>query len=153
MASRFLSPNGTRGVHRRPAPLSAGQYASNQPPATEKPVTGALHLDDASVDTVAQRVAELLLGKEVVAGARVDAAEIARRFRVSRDYVYRHADELGAMRLGGGPKARLRFDPATVAARLSALPSRSDEVPQRRNPRPVRRACSVDLLPIKGESP
>lgn len=40
---------------------------------------------------------------------RVDAAELARRRAVERDWVYAHARELGAIRLGG-PRGRLRFD-------------------------------------------
>jgi hypothetical protein len=59
---------------------------------------------------------------ELTPGARaplVDAATIATELGVSRDYVYEHAAELGALRLGGGKRARLRFDPATARAALS----------------------------------
>ena len=42
--------------------------------------------------------------------ALVDARQLARDLGVSLDYVYAHATELGAMRLGSGPKARIRFD-------------------------------------------
>ncbi len=42
--------------------------------------------------------------------ALVDARKLARDLGVSLDYVYAHATELGAMRLGSGPKARIRFD-------------------------------------------
>lgn len=45
----------------------------------------------------------------------IDASALAVELGVSRAFVYEHAAELGAMRLGSGPKARLRFDP--VAAR------------------------------------
>jgi len=41
--------------------------------------------------------------------ALVDAASVAEHLGVSRDYVYEHADDLGARRLGSGPRARLRF--------------------------------------------
>jgi hypothetical protein len=40
----------------------------------------------------------------------VDARDFADGLGVSLDYVYAHAIELGAMRLGSGPKARMRFD-------------------------------------------
>ena len=53
------------------------------------------------------------------AGALIDAAAVARSFGVSRDWVYAHTDELGAVRLGSGPKARLRFDPEEVKERLA----------------------------------
>jgi hypothetical protein len=39
---------------------------------------------------------------------------------VSRDYVYSHANELGAIRLGTGPKTRLRFDVETALERLNS---------------------------------
>lgn len=83
-------------------------------------------------------------------GGLIDAAEVARRLGVSRDYVYRHADELGAIRLGTGLRPRVRFDPATVREQLAQ--SVQVREPQRTNRRPVRRAGSeVDLLPVKGE--
>jgi hypothetical protein len=46
----------------------------------------------------------------------VDAHEIARRTGRSRWWVYEHAGELGAVRLGAGPRARLGFWPARVEA-------------------------------------
>jgi len=38
------------------------------------------------------------------------AAEVAHRFGVHRTWVYAHADDLGVVRLGAGPRAPLRFD-------------------------------------------
>ena len=49
----------------------------------------------------------------------VDAAQLAAELGVSRDWVYEHAGELGALRLGNGPKARLRFDPVAARAALA----------------------------------
>jgi hypothetical protein len=46
-------------------------------------------------------------------------AEVAARLRVSPKWVYAHQHELGPIRLGDGPKARLRFDASVVAARLT----------------------------------
>jgi hypothetical protein len=51
--------------------------------------------------------------------ALVDAATLAAGWGVSRDWVYERADELGALRLGNGPKARLRFDPIVARAALA----------------------------------
>lgn len=82
----------------------------------------------------------------------IDAAEVARRLSVSRDYVYRHADELGAMRMGRGPKARLRFDPKAVA-NLFAHTRRPGVTSQRRKSSSVRSTRSVNLLPVRGELP
>jgi hypothetical protein len=49
----------------------------------------------------------------------VDAATLAVELGVSRDFVYEHAVELGALKLGSGPKARLRFDPVAARAALA----------------------------------
>lgn len=113
-------------------------------------MTASMHLDDASVEAVARRVADLLRG-EGIAGKLIDTVEVARRFNVSRDFVYDHADDLGAIRLGSGPKARLRFDPVVVAEQLATSASPDAEVPHRANPKPRRRkSATVALLPVRG---
>jgi hypothetical protein len=61
------------------------------------------------VDAIAERVSGLL-HSEPSCGRLVDAATIANALGVDRSYVYAHAGELGAVRLGGGSKPRLRFD-------------------------------------------
>lgn len=105
-------------------------------------------LDQTSVEAIARRVVELLRA-DGAAAELIDAAEVARRFSVTRDYVYEHAEELGAVRLGNGSRARLRFDPVTVREKFTQ-PVQVRE-PQRENRPPVRRAGSaVDLLPVKG---
>lgn len=82
----------------------------------------------------------------------VDAATVAERFAVTRDYVYEHADELGAIRLGAGPRARLRFDLERVAEAIGARPQpATDPYPPRKAPR--RRPAGVPLLPIRGQKP
>jgi hypothetical protein len=42
---------------------------------------------------------------------------------VGHDRVYEHSDQLGARRLGHGPRGRLRFDPETVRAASVCLTS------------------------------
>lgn len=75
------------------------------------------------------------------------ATELAERIGVSRSWVYEHARELGAVRLGPGPRARLRFDPVTVAARLAGPPA-----PRFHHELAIRETCStVPLLPINHE--
>jgi hypothetical protein len=49
----------------------------------------------------------------------LDAAATARMLGVERDWVYEHAEQLGAIRLGGG-RGRLRFDRRRVRDRLEA---------------------------------
>ena len=101
-------------------------------------------LSDADIEAVAARVADLLQpGPATV--ELVDAAEIARRFGVSRDFVYGHANDFGVVRLGEGPRARLRFDPAKVRERLGAA---DQPAPSSRSPRRKRR--SSNLLPVRG---
>jgi hypothetical protein len=65
-------------------------------------------LSDADVDAIAFRVAEVL-GRATTESVLVDAAEAASILSVDRGYVYRHAAKLGAVKLGDGPRARLRF--------------------------------------------
>lgn len=89
--------------------------------------------------------------------ALVDAAAVAAYLGVSIGYVYEHADELGARRLGTGPRARLRFSLADVDERLtSCTPNRKSD---RRDPsaqaasasgRRRRTGTQVKLLPIRG---
>ncbi len=110
----------------------------------------AVHLDAESVEAVAARVVELLADRNTVeAEPLIDAAEAARRLGVDRGTVYRRADQLGAIRIGDGPNARLRFDPAVIAERFA-----SAEVPTPASPKPHRGRRpprhGVELLPITG---
>lgn len=87
-----------------------------QPPALfdaveHSNVPGPIRLDPESVEAVAQRVAELLRETPPPPPAKlVSAAELARTMNLSRDWIYSHATELGAVRVGSGKKARLRFE-------------------------------------------
>lgn len=113
-------------------------------------MTATVHLDRESVEEIAHCVVELLRG-ESISGELIDAAEVARRFSVSRDYVYQHADDLGAVKLGDGPKARLRFDPDEAAKRLNG----SDREGSHHKVKPVRTVRNrrdVTLLPIREQS-
>jgi hypothetical protein len=77
---------------------------------------------------------------------------------VSVALVCEHADELGARRLGPGPKPRLRFSVAELDSRLTTCPaSRESESPDTGTvePKPRRRRSSglgsgAELLPIRG---
>jgi hypothetical protein len=50
----------------------------------------------------------------------LDAAATARILGVERDWVYEHAEELGAIRLGG-VRGRLRFDARRVCERFEVV--------------------------------
>lgn len=54
----------------------------------------------------------------------VGPRELAEGLGVSLDYVYAHAAELGAMRLGSGPKARIPFDLDSARRLLEAQAQR-----------------------------
>jgi len=104
-------------------------------------------LDREDVEAIALRVAELL--RPTVAIGLVGVEEVVARFGASRSYVYEHANELGAIRLGDGPKARLRSDLEHVVETLSrtrameATPERTRRhVPGGRPRRGSRRASS-----------
>jgi hypothetical protein len=74
-------------------------------------------LDAETIEAIARRVVELLERRGLQRRELVDASELARRFGIERSWVYSHAIELGAVKLGEGPKPRLRFDPE-IAARV-----------------------------------
>lgn len=116
-------------------------------------MSGPLRLNAETVETLADRVAELVVGhlrNDETTEHMVSAAEIARRFGVSRDYVYDHAGELGAVRLGDGRRAPLRFDPKAVADRMAEplSPSLAEERETERTPCRRKAVSRVPLLPI-----
>lgn len=88
------------------------------------------------VEAIARRVVELLRGEE--AGERparlVDAATLARELGVEREWVYAHAEQLGAVRLGG-PNGRLRFDRHEVGKRLDGAEAATWRPTRRRSRR------------------
>jgi hypothetical protein len=112
-------------------------------------------LDAASIEAVAQRVVELL-DERKRESTLIDAAEVARRYGIARSTVYEKAGDLGAVRLGKGPRARLRFDPETVAERLGVEANGralDEEAPRRAKPRGRRTASQrgsggAELLPV-----
>jgi hypothetical protein len=84
---------------------------------------GELRLAPESIEALAVRLAELMQPRDPARQReRISAAEVARLWGVHRRWVYEHADELGARRLGGGRRPRLRFDPDEVAKRLGEPP-------------------------------
>ena len=72
-------------------------------------------LDLRLVDVIAQRVLHLLGDRKGDEIQLLTVAQVARRFQVHPSWVYANARRLGALRLGTGPKAPLRFDPRRVA--------------------------------------
>ena len=112
--------------------------------------------DPSLVDAVARRVVELLREEGAVPrdGPRLlTVAAVSQEFGVSTDWLYTNARPLGAIRLGSGPRARLRFDRATIADRIAKVASnasreRSSWRGKRRRGTPT--GADSDLLPIRG---
>lgn len=86
-------------------------------------------------EAIARRVVELLREEEAEErpARLVDAATLARELGVEREWVYAHAEQLGAVRLGG-PNGRLRFDRHEVGRRLDGADAAAWR-PSRRGPR------------------
>jgi hypothetical protein len=141
----------------------AGTCRPRPRPTIETPNRTARHAtNDATAEALeqlAERVA--VLTREARADRiddatqLLDAAQLAHRLGVSRDWVYDHANELGALALGSGPRARLRFDLALALRALQTnrpTPSpdrvaRADgAVPTRRRSRTP--GADVPLLPV-----
>jgi hypothetical protein len=101
-------------------------------------------LDAADVEAIAHRVAELV-GQS---SRLVDAQAVATALDVERGWVYAHARELGVVRLGPGPKARMRFDLALVRERVAAL-GHADPPASSEPPRRLRRARASAIPGVK----
>ena len=96
-------------------------------------------LDAATIRAIAREVARLT----GPGGGLLTAAEVAAAFNVTRGWVYAHADELGAIRLGDGPRPRLRFDPAVVTQRFQQRRGRLSA-----SPPSTHLGAGASLLPI-----
>jgi hypothetical protein len=96
---------------------------------------------DRLADLLTERLAVRLSGLTPArAEPLVDAAEIARLHGKTRSWVYEHAGELGAVRLGSGRRPRLGFSPVRVAAALQKVDEPDPmPLPQIAKPRRARR--------------
>jgi hypothetical protein len=104
--------------------------------------------EDEFVNAVARRVVDLLLEEGLVPDGRprlLTVAQVAREYGVSADWLYANAERLGAIRLGVGPRARLRFDRDAIGVRITELAApRSPRRPRAGDASPRGR-----LLPIR----
>jgi hypothetical protein len=122
----------------------------------------AAELTPHAIEQIAQRVAYLLHERQThdhnqarpAPPRLLDATQIARHLGVTRTWVYEHATQLGAIRLGTGSKARLRFDLDTATAAITNRQKRppggnapSVETPRRGRPRRQPQPA-VPLLPV-----
>jgi len=111
---------------------------------------------DALASAVATRVVAQLRAEPAVPPsepALLDARALAARLGVSVSFVYANSGKLGGVRLGNGPKPRLRFHlERAVEAHASAPGCTAPAAPQAAKPRPRRAASSAALLPIGGRA-
>ena len=87
----------------------------------------------------------------------VGADRVADHLGVEVSYVYEHATELGARRLGSGPRARLRFrldlvDTALLRKDAATEPTRPRATTARHRRRSRGPSTDVPLLPIRPPS-
>lgn len=102
-------------------------------------------------EAVACRVVELLRQSPAATEPRlVDAGTLADALGCTRDFVYRNADQLDAIRLPGGTdRPRLRFDLERAVAAHRAAPATPEPTPATPSPR-RRKPAVTGLLPIRG---
>jgi hypothetical protein len=107
----------------------------------------AVDLTPQAVEQVASRVVHLLHRQQQTqqhAETRepvgmVTVAEFAAYYKLNPAWVYEHADELGATRIGSGPKARIRIDFQVAKAALAQLQANRTPEPAAKPRRPRRR--------------
>jgi hypothetical protein len=97
---------------------------------------GELRLATESIEALATRLAQILAGAEPPPssperGRLISAEEVSRWWGVGRRWVYDHAEQLGARRLGAGRRPRLRFDPEEVARYLGREDDMRGSAPMR----------------------
>jgi len=112
-----------------------------------------IRLDPETVEKIARRVVELLEARGLQQRELVDASALAKRFGIERSWVYSHAIELGAVKLGNGAKPRLRFDPEVAARVLRRVGEEPAADPPARSGKragqPQGSEGRVELLPIR----
>jgi hypothetical protein len=75
----------------------------------------------------------------------VTVAQLAAYYKLNPAWVYEHADELGATRIGSGPKARIRIDFQAAKAALRELRANRTPAPADAKSRRPRRQPEADL--------
>lgn len=100
---------------------------------------------EATAEEIARRVAELVDDRICEPFRLLDTRTVARMLAVSEEWVREHAAELGAVRVGDGPKGALRFDAARLRAALERR--RLDRPKDRQRRRPGRRRGSLGVAP------
>jgi len=122
------------------------QSATNEESAEGGTADVRVRLHAAEVEAIAERVLDLLEARADRLPVRyVDAATLAQALGVDRAWVYAHARELRAIRLGGA-RGRLRFD-VRIVERMLVGETASPAATGDGRPRRLVRA-TAELLPI-----
>jgi hypothetical protein len=115
-----------------------------------------MRLDAADIEAIAELVVKRLAEREKrPAGIGLaTASEVAERYCVSLSWVYANKRRLGAVLLGDGPKARLRFDLERVAEALGERTYVPSAPPSRRRGRPRKTGLppGVELIQARGRA-
>jgi hypothetical protein len=121
-----------------------------------EPASDPVRIDPRLIAEIADRLSEVIVERVVEAiraeGIRpqdasaswLDAKAVAELLGVERDWVYEHADELGASKIGSGPRPRLRFPPDVLQHYGGHLPS-----PEPASQPAKRRPKHTNLIPIR----
>jgi hypothetical protein len=95
----------------------------------------AVDLTPQTIEQIATRVATLIRRQQQnqqqgqKEPGMVTVSQLASYLKLNAAWVYEHADELGAIRIGSGPKARIRFDFQTAKAALKKLQATREPAP------------------------
>jgi hypothetical protein len=115
-----------------------------------------VRLEPEDIEAIAELVVDRLT-QETTPRAGIGlatAAEVAELYGVSVSWVYANKRRLGAVLLGDGPKARLRFDLEHVAEALGTRAHVRPEPPRRRRGRPRKSGLppGVELIEVGGRA-
>ena len=100
-------------------------------------------MSSATAEEVAQRVAEILAERAAESLRLLSTEAVAEMLAVSEEWVRGHAVELGAIRVGDGPKGALRYDPSRVRAALEGRRLNGGDQPRRRRGGRQRRSAGI----------
>ena len=116
----------------------------------------SLAIPDDVIEELAQRIADKLaeqIPSEPATGRLVDAAALADALGVQRQYVYANADALGAIRLGDGPRGRLRFDMNAALSLHSCSTSEASAVNNVSEPRTSKASGEPNVVRLPNRLP